>query len=194
VVDEGHRASRASGAQDDVRLLERIRNRDIDAFEELYRGYSRRLGRFLMNLLRRQQLVEEVANDVMMAIWNRPDSYQGRSRVSTWIFGIAYRKALTALRKLDEVIEDEDAQDRVSPEATPEQATGLRHARELLLTSMSELPAAQRAVVDLTYFHEMGYGEIAQILDCPVDTVKTRMFHARRQLKRRLGGELSDWL
>jgi RNA polymerase sigma-70 factor (ECF subfamily) len=59
---------------------------------------------------------------------------------------------------------------------------------------MAQLSAEQRAVVDLTYFHGMGYREIAEIVDCPVDTVKTRMFHARRRLKRALSGSLADWL
>ena len=59
---------------------------------------------------------------------------------------------------------------------------------------MDQLSADHRAVVDLTYFHEMGYREIAAIMDCPVDTVKTRMFHARRHLKQALTGDSSDWL
>jgi RNA polymerase sigma-70 factor (ECF subfamily) len=49
-------------------------------------------------------------------------------------------------------------------------------------------------VVDLTYFHEVGYREIAELMDCPPDTVKTRMFHARRRLRSKLAGELGDWL
>jgi RNA polymerase sigma-70 factor (ECF subfamily) len=59
---------------------------------------------------------------------------------------------------------------------------------------MNELSADHRMVLDLTYYHEMGYREIAEIMDCPVDTVKTRMFHARRHLKKRLAGALEDWV
>ena len=59
---------------------------------------------------------------------------------------------------------------------------------------MAELSPDHRAVVDLTYFHELGYREIAEILGCPVDTVKTRMFYARRHLRRCIEGELSDWV
>ena len=62
------------------------------------------------------------------------------------------------------------------------------------MRAMDELSPAHRAVVDLTYFHDLGYREIATILECPVDTVKTRMFHARRHLRRRLAGELADWV
>ena len=57
-----------------------------------------------------------------------------------------------------------------------------------------ELSPEHRAVVDLTYFHDMEYREIADVLGCPVDTVKTRMFYARRRLRRRMEGDLADWL
>jgi len=59
---------------------------------------------------------------------------------------------------------------------------------------MARLSAEHRAVVDLTYFHDLGYREIAEIVGCPVDTVKTRMFHARRRLRQALPGELADWV
>jgi RNA polymerase sigma-70 factor (ECF subfamily) len=63
-----------------------------------------------------------------------------------------------------------------------------------LVDAVAELSPAHRAVVDLTYFHELGYREIAAVVDCPVDTVKTRMFHARRHLRKKLGGVLADWI
>jgi RNA polymerase sigma-70 factor (ECF subfamily) len=66
--------------------------------------------------------------------------------------------------------------------------------RDALTRAMGELSTDQRAVVDLTYFHGLGYRDIAEIVGCPVDTVKTRMFHARRRLKQALPGTLTDWL
>ena len=114
--------------------------------------------------------------------------------MSTWIFAIAYRKALKALRKLDEPMEDKLAETRESGEAGPEQQLGFRQVQATLAGAIAELSADHRAVVDLTYFHEMGYREIAEIMACPVDTVKTRMFHARRHLKAKLAGRLEDWL
>jgi RNA polymerase sigma-70 factor (ECF subfamily) len=175
-------------------LIARVRARDLRAFESLYRRYHPRLSRFLTNLLRRPHLVEEVLNDTMLVVWNRPDSYNGASRLSTWIFAIGYRKALKALRRYDDPLEDLQAESRASAEPGPELQLGRRQAHEALLAAMGELSPDHRAVVDLTYFHEMGYREIAEIMDCPVDTVKTRMFYARRHLKRVLAGALTDWV
>lgn len=187
-------ASARARHDDEAQLIVRIRARDLRAFESLYRRYHPRLARFLTNLLRRPHLVEEVLNDTMLVVWNRPDSYNGASRLSTWIFAIGYRKALKALRRYDDPLEDVQAESRASAEPGPEIQLGRRQAHEALLGAMGELSPDHRAVVDLTYFHEMGYREIAEIMDCPVDTVKTRMFYARRHLKRVLAGALTDWV
>jgi RNA polymerase sigma-70 factor (ECF subfamily) len=174
--------------------MERIRARDLRAFEALYRRYHPRLTRFLTNLIHRPQLVEEVLNDTMMVVWNKPDSYNGASRLSTWIFAIGYRKALKALSRYDDPVEDAQAERRPSGEPGPDHQLGRRQAQAALFDAMRELSPDHRAVVDLTYFHEIGYREIAEIMECPVDTVKTRMYYARRHLKRVLPGALADWL
>ena len=180
-------------ADDEQTLVARIRARDRLAFERLYRSYHPRLWRFLANLLRRPHLVEEVLNDTMMVVWNRMDSFAGRSRLSTWLFGIAYRQAMAALRRLDEPVEPQ-ADAGADDGAGPEQALSSDRVRQALALAVGRLSPVQRAVVTLTYQQEFDYREIAAILDCPIDTVKTRMFHARRQLRQALPGELGDWL
>lgn len=195
VADEWNAGAARSQPQDaDAELIARIRARDLRAFEALYRRYHPRLTRFLMNLVGRPQLTEEVLNDTMMVVWNKPDSFNGASRLSTWIFAIAYRKALKALRRRDDPVEDPMAEHRASPDAGPEQELDQRQTHDALVQAMQALSPDHRAVVDLTYFHEIGYREIAEIMNCPVDTVKTRMFHARRRLKRELDGAITDWL
>ena len=180
--------------QDEARLMARICAQDLPAFEELYRRYRPRLARFLTHLLHRPQLVEEVFNDTMMVVWNRPDSFSGASKLSTWIFAIAYRKAVKARLRDDAPIADEGAPERIDDAAPPDQHFSRRHTAAILQSAIDDLSADHRAVVHLTYYQEIGYREIADLLGCPVDTVKTRMFHARRHLKRKLAGALDDWL
>ncbi len=179
---------------DDARLIAGVVAKDLRMFETLYRQYHPRLGHFLSRMLRRPALVDEVLNDTMMVVWNRADTFNGRSKLSTWIFAIAYRKALKALSRLDEPVEDPADDVRESPEPGPEQALTQREVQQALLGAMGDLSAHHRAVVDLAYFHDLGYHDIAEIMDCPVDTVKTRMFHARRYLRTLVAGQLSDWL
>ena len=191
----GERAAvKGAGARNDLYLIGRICARDEQAFEELYRHYHPRLTRFLTNLIHRPPLVEEILNDTMLVVWNRPERFNGRCKLSTWIFAIAYRTAMTALRRFDDPVPDENADSYASETSAPDRDVGEKRLQQLVLQALQKLSPDHRAVVDLTYFHEMGYREIAEIMDCPVDTVKTRMFHARRHLRRHLGGEFEDWV
>ena len=183
-----------SGGLDELALLERVKSHDVDAFERLYRIYQPRLVRFLINLIQRPQLVEEVLDDTMMVVWQTAGAFRGTSKLSTWIFAIAYRKAIKARVRWPDPVEDQELHVRVSEEPLPGEQLHQDRLHDALVNAMAQLSADQRAVVDLTYFHGLGYREIAEIVDCPVDTVKTRMFHARRRLKTALSGTLADWL
>ena len=183
-----------TGGSQERELLRRVSRRDVHAFETLYRLYQPRLTRFLSNVVQRRGLVEEVLDDTMMVVWQTADRFRGASKLSTWIFAIAYRKALKARAKWPEPVEDEPFDTRISTDPAPDQQLQHRKLHEALVAAMDTLSADHRAVVDLTYFHGMGYREIAEIMDCPVDTVKTRMFHARRKLKQAMSGNMFDWI
>jgi RNA polymerase sigma-70 factor (ECF subfamily) len=130
----------------------------------------------------------------MMVVWQTAASFRGTSKLSTWVFAIAYRKALKARARWPDPVEDDERDLRASNDAAPDAELEQERLRKALVRAMAGLSPEQRAVVDLTYFHGLGYREIAEILSCPVDTVKTRMFHARRRLKQALSGTLADWL
>jgi RNA polymerase sigma factor (sigma-70 family) len=186
-------AVRSPGA-DERELLARVAVRDVQAFEKLYRLYQPRLTRFLTTLLKRPPLIEEVLDDTMMVVWQTADRFRGSSKLSTWIFAIAYRKAHKARGRWPEPVEESKVDERVSQEPLPGEALDHHRLRGALMRAMDQLSADHRAVVDLTYFHGLGYREIAEIVDCPVDTVKTRMFHARRRLKQAMSGTFADWI
>ena len=187
-------ARAALNDREEARLMARVAVGDLRAFDSLYRAYHPRLTRFVDRMTRRPALAGEVLNDTLLVVWHRAGSFNGSSKVSTWIFGIAYRKTLKALRQLDEPVEGDDADQRIEPGAGPEQRVGDAELRAALSGALAGLSPAHRAVVDLAYFHGLGYREIAEIADCPEDTVKTRMFHARRRLKALLPGRKEDWL
>jgi RNA polymerase sigma factor (sigma-70 family) len=175
---------------DELSLLRRVAAKDKKAFEALYHLYYRRLFAYLFKMVRRADLVEEVVNDVMLAIWSHAASFDGRSRPSTWIFGIAYHKALKALARRPAPAEaggENPAPEPVDGDE-PESLLARRELAGVLGRALHELSAEQRAVVELTYFYGRSYQEISEIVGCPVNTVKTRMFHARRRLKELLPG------
>ncbi len=174
--------------RDDNDWLARVADGDRAAFERLYRGYYPRLFGYVLRVCRRPELVEEVINDTLLAVWLSAGRFGGRSRVSTWIFGIAYRKTLKRLARRDgrEVaLLDEGKLEPAEP-AVGSRRLERQELREILDQALADLSPEQRAVVELTYFHDLSYPEIATIVGCPVNTVKTRMFHARRKLRERL--------
>lgn len=186
------RQRRSKAALDDVALIKRVAGKDGAAFEILYRSYYPRLQRFLERVTRRPQIVEEILNDTMLVVWRKASSYNLTSQVSTWIFGIALRRALKALKRVDDPVdfEPDDGPDQVG--AGPEGMLVQQQTRAFIARALSALSPDHRAVIELTYFHGYSCAEIAQIMRCPVSTVKTRMFHARRHLRMLLPDQMGD--
>lgn len=170
-------------ARSEIELMTRVAARDCIAFDTLYRGYYPRLRRFIERVTRRPQIVDEVVNDTMLVVWRKASSYNLRSGVSTWIFGIALRRALKALKGFDIPVEfDPDkcpAQSATGPEGMLQQ----QEMRVCIARALGALSRDHRAVIELSYFEGRSCAEIAEIMRCPISTVKTRMFHARRRLR-----------
>lgn len=175
--------------QSDEQLIARVAGRDREAFERLYHRYHRRLYGYLARLVRRPELIEEALDDTMFAVWRQAARFEHRSAVSTWILGIAHRTALKAIARDDRWTARARAEVAEQASVDPsEPAAGIVHGerRAVIDRALAALSPEHRAVVVLTYFDERSYEEIAAIVGCPVNTVKTRMFHARKSLRRLL--------
>ncbi|HEV8255360.1 MAG TPA: sigma-70 family RNA polymerase sigma factor [Casimicrobiaceae bacterium] len=174
---------RLPDAADEIALIRQVAGGDTTAFETLFRRYYPRLRRFLERMTRRPQLVDEIVNDTMLVVWRKADTFNLRSKLSTWIIGIALRRSLKALERVNDAI-DFDPDAAASPaESGPEGNLLRQELRMRLSQALMSLSPEQRAVIELTYYEGCTYREIAAIVGCPVDTVKTRMFYARRRLK-----------
>ncbi len=168
---------------DDLTLIQRVVARDRHAFETLYRRYYQRLYGYLLKMLRRPDLVEEVLNDVMMVVWSSAGRFNHQSKFSTWMFGIAYNKALKAFNNASKHPPEPDTN---LPEMLdlegPERALMRQETREALGQALQSLSPTHRSVIEFAFFHGFSYSEIAEMMDCPVNTVKTRIYHARKHL------------
>lgn len=171
--------SALSNNEAELALIRRVSLRDRTALRELYLLYHRRLSRFLMRLTQRQDLAEEVINDTLLVVWNSAERFRGDSRVSTWIVGIAYRRALKSVRRRRsfEVMELDATDSLVS-------ADGMQacETQEWIEEALQELPIEQRMCLELAYVLGHSCEEISIITSCPINTVKTRLYHARRKL------------
>jgi RNA polymerase sigma-70 factor (ECF subfamily) len=168
----------------DADLIERLRNADEQALEQLYHHYYTRLFRFIARITRREELVDEIINDVMYVVWQKAASYDRQYKPSTWIFGIAFNKARQGFRnadRLEEISLDEIDEDN-SWLGNQDAGFSQLEFDDWLQTALGGLSSEHRAVIELTYYESLSYSEIAVIMDCPENTVKTRMHHARKRL------------
>ncbi len=176
-------AGRGSEELSDGELLERIARVDADAMELLYRRYLPRISRFAQRMVSSPEMVEEIVNDVMYVVWRKASTFNGRGQPSTWIFGIAYRICLKQRGSLsaDEHLSMDEAEDQLP--GVSDGAMNALEADDWIRHLFAQLPPEQRAVLELTYHQDMNYRTIADILGCPENTVKTRMFHARKKIR-----------
>jgi len=165
--------------------MKQIAERDLEAFEGLSRYIEKKLFVYLTSLLNSVEAAEEILNDVLLAIWRQASLYQERAKPLTWIFAIARNKAFDRLKRRPLVIleEGEDLEALLEPEQDHEN----RFAnRELVRRALSGLSDEHREVIELVFYAGFSYAEIAEIVHIPINTVKTRMHHAKRNLREAL--------
>lgn len=169
---------------DEYELLKRICVGDMRAFEAFYKVYYPRLFRFISRVTHQQEAVEELIQETLLVVWEKPDRFNFESKISTWVFGIAYHKALKWMSRDARNNRDVDVNDWIEMLSDPAENLAQRYEYEDWLScALAILPPDQRAVMELTFYYGLPYQEIAKILDCPENTIKTRMFHARKKLQ-----------
>ena len=164
--------------EEEQSLLDRVATGDKNALTQLYLLYHARIFKFVFRLTRSYTTADEIVNDTMLVVWDKARSFRGESKVSTWIFGIAYKQTMrrvtrkqlqtSPLTDLDDSGHDHDATMEIE---------------DWVRQGLHSLPAAQQLTIVLVFYLGLTYEETAKVTECPVNTVKTRMFHARRKLK-----------
>lgn len=170
-------------AVDDRELMRRMVARDQTAMSALYARHHVRLYRYLVRLTRNEAVAEELMNEVFLESWRKAASYEGRSSVSTWLISIGHNRAISVLRKRsEEALDDNMAASIADEDDTPEVALQKSGKAAVMRACMDELSADHREIIDLVYYHDKSVAEAAEILGIPENTVKTRMFYARKKL------------
>jgi RNA polymerase sigma-70 factor (ECF subfamily) len=170
-------------AVDDRELMRRMVARDQTAMSALYARHHVRLYRYLVRLTRNEAIAEELMNEVFLESWRKAASYEGRSSVSTWLISIGHNRAISLLRKRSEEALDDNMAVSIADEGdTPEVALQKSGKAAVMRACMDELSVDHREIIDLVYYHDKSVAEAAEILGIPENTVKTRMFYARKKL------------
>jgi RNA polymerase sigma-70 factor (ECF subfamily) len=174
----------------DLDLIKACLPDNQQAFEALYQRYEKRVFHYLITVVNDATLAEEILVEVMLAVWKGLRTFQGQSKVSTWIFGIAHHKAVDGLRKMtsqqrggipiDDIMESPDHKDGPFEETHKTRLAGLTNQ------AMMNLSADHREILHMAFYEGQSYPEISELLAIPVNTVKTRVYYAKQQLKKML--------
>ena len=170
-------------ATPDEVLIGRIANGDRLAMQVLFARHHVRVFRFVVRLVRNETTAEDLISDVFLDVWRQAGRFEGRSAVTTWLLAIARFKALSALRRRpDEELDEETAGAIEDPSDDPEVALEKKDKSAIIRKCLTGLSAEHREIIDLVYYHEKSVEEVAEIVGIPENTVKTRMFYARKKL------------
>jgi len=177
-------------ATSDEVLIGRIAGGDRLAMQVLFARHHVRVFRFVVRLVKNESTAEDLISEVFLDVWRQAGRFEGRSAVSTWLLSIARFKALSALRRRpDEALDDETAGAIEDTADDPAVALEKKDKSALIRKCLSGLSAEHREIVDLVYYHEKSVEEVAEIVGIPENTVKTRMFYARKKLAELLKAE-----
>ncbi len=149
----------------------------------LYGRHHVRVYRFALRLVRDEQTAEDLISEVFLDVWRQAGRFEGRSLVSTWILAITRFKALSALRRRKDAALDEEAAAAIEDTADrPDVALQKKDSGAVLRQCLTALSQDHREIIDLVYYHEKSVEEVAEIVGIPENTVKTRLFYARKKL------------
>lgn len=174
-------------------LLRRIGSGDQLAMKVLYARHHVRVFRFILRFVRDESKAEDVLSEAFLDVWRQANRFEGRSSVSTWLLSIARFKALSLVRKTTEAELDEDYAAQIADEDDdPETVAQKKDKSAAIRRCIEALSPEHREIVDLVYYHEKSVSDCAQILAIPENTVKTRMFYARKRLSELMAKEGVD--
>jgi RNA polymerase sigma-70 factor, ECF subfamily len=179
-------AGRAPKAQhndsSDAALIAKVATGNRLAMQVLFARHHARVYRFIFRLLGSEAAAEDLTSEVFLGVWRHAHRFEARSSVTTWLLAIARYKALAELRRRPELACDEAAAQTSDPADDPEATFAIKHRGEIVRDCLGRLSRRHREVIDLVYYHGKSVQEAAAILGIPGNTVKTRMFHARKNL------------
>ena len=167
----------------DGALVASIAQGDKRALQTLYGRHNVRVYRFALRFLNDEALAEDMVSEVFFDVWRQAERFEARSKVSTWLLAMARNKALSVLRRRStEELDEEVAEFIEDPSDNPEVSMQKKQQTSLLQECLTQLSPAHREIVDLVYYHGKTIDEVVEIIGVPVNTVKTRMFYARKRI------------
>jgi RNA polymerase sigma-70 factor (ECF subfamily) len=180
----------AADEMSDAELIQQIAVADERAMQVFYGRHYQAVYRLVCRTLHSTQSAEDIASDVFLEVWCKAGCFEGRSEVSTWLFAIARNKSISVRRQRSSEPWDEAAMEAIEDDADgPELKLQKQSTDSTVRKCLDQLSPAHRVVIDLVYFHDKSTADAAKTVGIARNTVKTRLFYARKQLTELLGAQ-----
>ena len=187
-----HATTNTASDTSDEALIQSIAAGGAQAMKIMYARHNVRVFQFVLRLVGDRSVAEDLVSEVFLEVWRQAGKFQARSGVSTWLLAIARNKALSALRSRRPTEEGDAAGAIEDPHANPEMMMQNRQTSELVLGCLQRLSLTHREVIDLVYYHGRSLEEVAEIVGVAPNTVKTRVFYARKRIAQLLAAQRVD--
>ena len=190
-----------AGADADAGLVERVKQGDVRAFEMLVVKYQRRIERLIGRMVRDTDLVQDIAQESFIRAYRALPKFRGESAFYTWLYRIAVNTAkkqlmdlkrdpLVLMSTLTGANDDDDETSRIEREltdgATPESLLASKEIAQTVNAAIEALSPDLRQAITLREIEGLSYEEIAEMMSCPIGTVRSRIFRAREAIALRL--------
>jgi len=169
----------------DVDLVRQVAAGDEAAFAELYDLYAPPVYNYLLRLVNEPPIAEEILQEVFLALWRSARGFRAEAQVKTWLLRIAHHQAVSWLRRKRAVLWSDDDLEQEAAESIDDDLARSGQVDQLR-EALTRLSPKHRAVIELTFAHGLSYAEIAQVMNCPIGTVKSRMSYALRHMNQLL--------
>lgn len=167
----------------DLELIHRIAQKDEAALQDLYTIYGQRLYTYALRLTDDPAQAEDVVQDALVAVWNLAGTFRGEGRLVAWLMGIVHHTAMKSLRRRSTPISEEMENRLPAANPLPEEQAQINQQAAWVRQGLQDLSPEHRAVLELVFYQGLSLQETAQVCDCPLGTVKSRLSYARQALR-----------
>lgn len=188
--NEESKKSLVLGSKNEEILVRSAIGGSPEAFAELVKLYYRRVTALGMSFFKNQTDTEDFVQDVFIKVYTKISTFKGESLFSTWLTRIAYTTALNSIKRRKEYLPLSDETLLFDIDWTPEEREIRRLTIEVVRQTMEELPEKFALCLDLYFFYDMPYAEICEVMDVPLNTVKSYIFRAKKLLREKLENKL----
>lgn len=165
--------------------MRRMADGDERALELLYATYGATLFNYLLRLVHEWEIAEDILQEAFLGAWKNARRFRDDCSVKTWLIRIAHHRAVDWLRAQRPTVSIDETTFEIPDERSAD-AFEMVGTIDQIQQALAHLSANHRAVIELTFVQGLSYWEIAQVMNCPVGTVKSRMSYALSYLKRTL--------